>query len=266
MYAPSSSRIPEHALDVLRLTLAQQEAGLPCALAIMTSIEGGGVRAPGALMGVTAEGHTFGYLSGGCIDADVALRAQSALKTGTGRSLRYGAGSPFVDIQLPCGGAIEIAVCPDLSTDTLKTAIAHLEARQSIYVGIDRAYQLSIHEDKPSTEQLDLLFVANYRPQLQLRVVGSGAETIALARLAKAVGVGCIVQSHDETTLKAVEALGAFEGIKINGLNDLPDIEDDPSTAVVILYHDAAREGPLLKQALNGNAFYIGAVGSRNTS
>ncbi|MGB3627118.1 MAG: XdhC family protein, partial [Henriciella sp.] len=106
----------EHAEDVLSQWLGWRETG-PAALVMITGTVGGAVRAPGALMAVSADGDIAGYISGGCIDADVVLQAHAALKHGQAKSLRYGAGSPFVDLPLPCGGAIDLVIEPDADVE-----------------------------------------------------------------------------------------------------------------------------------------------------
>ena len=60
----------EHPQDVLGQWLAWRQAG-PVALVVVAATEGGSVRSPGALMAVSASGLKCGYISGGCVDADV---------------------------------------------------------------------------------------------------------------------------------------------------------------------------------------------------
>ena len=123
--------IGEHPVDVLSQITAWQRAGDACALIIVTKIEGGGVRARGALMAVS-ENRSIGYLSGGCIDADAVFQAHEALQDGSPRALRYGAGSPFVDLPLPCGGAIEVLIIPNPDITVMRDAASALQSRRAI--------------------------------------------------------------------------------------------------------------------------------------
>ncbi|MEQ9315788.1 MAG: XdhC family protein, partial [Henriciella sp.] len=170
----------EHPEDVLSRWLAWREIG-PVALVMITSTVGGAVRAPGALMAVTADGDVAGYISGGCIDADVVLQAQNALKDGKAKSLRYGAGSPFVDLPLPCGGAIELVIEPDADAEAVRACRDRLQAR------------------KPATLDLDIAgdFQPLYQPKLHLRIAGRGADSLALARIARASGIDASFQLRD---------------------------------------------------------------------
>lgn len=239
---------PEHPEDVLTQWLDWQADGA-AALVVVTGIEGGAVRAPGALMAVSSAGEIAGYISGGCIDADVALQAQDALKTGKAKQLRYGAGSPFTDLPLPCGGSIDVAILPRADRTALKTVRDDLSSR------------------KPARLQLEALdgFIASYVPKLRLRIAGRGADALALARLARAAGIEAMLQLRDGEDVEAGERQGLGPITPLETPSDIPASTDDEWTAFVLMFHDRDWEAPLLLQALDGNAFYIGAVGSRRT-
>lgn len=68
--------------DDMRPALADARArGLPAALVTLHTVEGGGLRPPGAQM-LFAEGIVSGFLSGGCVEGDVALHAAETLADG----------------------------------------------------------------------------------------------------------------------------------------------------------------------------------------
>ena len=69
----------EHPADVLGQITHWHNAGLRTALVMLIGADGGAVRAPGAVMAVCEGGDHIGYLSGGCIDADLILQAERAL-------------------------------------------------------------------------------------------------------------------------------------------------------------------------------------------
>src|ERR1700749_4490732 len=94
--------------DDVRPALRQaRDAGSPCVLATLIAVEGGGPRPVGTQM-VFAPGEMAGYFSGGCVESDVADHAFACLADGEPRTLVYGEGSPWPDIQLLCGARIEI--------------------------------------------------------------------------------------------------------------------------------------------------------------
>jgi xanthine dehydrogenase accessory factor len=93
--------------DVRPALRAASEAGEPLALATIVDLDGGGPRPVGTQMTITRRA-VSGFLSGGCLEGDVAAHAASVLEDGTPRRLVYGAGSPWPDIRLLCGARIEI--------------------------------------------------------------------------------------------------------------------------------------------------------------
>lgn len=237
----------EHPQDVLQQWLTWRKSG-PAALVIVTSTEGGSVRAPGALMAVNSDGQRSGYISGGCVDADVALRAQHCLATGTMERIRYGAGSPFIDMPLPCGGAIDIAILPDAPYEDLHHCHAELSAR--------RPCRLILN-------QLHSGF--RYTPKLKIRIAGRGADALALARLTITSGYDLSLQLRSGEDVNEAVSTGFRNVVPLDSASSIPQCIDDPWTAFILMFHDPDWESALLKQALSGPAFYIGAVGSRRT-
>lgn len=98
--------------SIRRLSARFRDRAVPndnrCALVTLVSIEGSSPRPLGAQMAVSETGDWVGYLSGGCIERTVVTEALDALALGRNRRVRYGKGSPYIDINLPCGSAIEL--------------------------------------------------------------------------------------------------------------------------------------------------------------
>lgn len=249
----------EHAQDVLGQWLAWRRAG-EVALVVVTATEGGAVRLPGALMAVSARGESCGYISGGCIDADVVTHARQALRSGRVERLRYGNGSPFIDMPLPCGGAIEVCVLPNAEAGVLHECRDRLASRQPVTLNLSPSGDLWLG---PPTEANVLSF--RYTPKLRLRIAGRGADGLALARLAAASGIETELQLRDGADIQAARRLGIDRITMLTLPATLPELEDDPWTAFLLAFHDVDWEDALLTQVLDGPACYIGAVGSRAT-
>jgi xanthine dehydrogenase accessory factor len=78
--------------DLARAAAAARHArpGVPLALATLVHVDGSSYRQPGARLLVDAEGRVLaGAVSGGCLEADVALRAADVCVSGTAVRLRY---------------------------------------------------------------------------------------------------------------------------------------------------------------------------------
>ncbi|MEL7546208.1 MAG: NTP transferase domain-containing protein [Pseudomonadota bacterium] len=255
----------EHAETVLSKLLVWQRSAHQTALIILTEIEGGAVRAPGAIMAVSEDGSLAGYMSGGCIDADLVLQAQSTMESGLAKRVRYGAGSPYVDLPLPCGGALVLTILPNPDTNILSDALSALEHRERAALRLSSDFQLSLAPPQPSSATPDGGFIALLHPRPRLRIAGRGADCLALARLAKASGWPVQLLLTDENDLASASAAGLTDVSMLETPGTLPKIEDDDSTAFVMMAHDRDWDVPLLYQAVSGPAFYVGAVGSPRT-
>ncbi len=89
----------------VRPNLAEaQAAGEACVLATLGTAESGAPLGAGAQMLFTRSSMA-GFLSGGCVEADVALHAAEVLEGGDPQTLVYGRGGAL-DIRLPCGGRV----------------------------------------------------------------------------------------------------------------------------------------------------------------
>jgi len=232
-----------HAQDILAFAHAAYRVGEPCALICVTDINGGAMRAKGALMAVKASGAVAGYISNGCIDADIIAQAKAALIDGKNRSLRYGEGSPYKDLELPCGGSIDLLVAARPNDKDIKIALRKLQSRQEADLDFGG-------------------FKMTYTPPLRLRIAGRGAAMKALAAQAIGTGFEVILQSPEDDDVSSLTLA------RIDHLTDpgqVPISGDDQWTALVLMFHDHGWEGALLLQALEGPAFYIGAMGSRKT-
>jgi xanthine dehydrogenase accessory factor len=250
--------------DDVRPTLAQvREAGLACALATLTAVDGGGPRpvgtqmvfAPNAGMG----GVVAGYFSGGCVESDVADHAYACLADGNPRTLVYGEGSPWPDIQLLCGARIEIfleRVAPD---DRALTELldAHRDRRPVVWVSDGVARECA--EDLSPWPEAQV--VRHYEPTPRLIVVGGDPTALAIAQLG--------AQSELETTL--VRPKGPEQGPPIPGVNysraepadAFAAIGVDPWTSIAIATHDLETDRAALRAALPSAAAYVGLLGAR---
>ncbi len=184
----------------------------------------------------------FGYISAGCVDGDIIFQAREALRDGQVRHLVYGEGSSFRDIILPCGGTVKVSIFPNPDEVVISEVLKSVEQRQ---VGT-----LTL----PG-------FSHAYAPKLSLRVVGRGAPFQAMAELACSSGFEVHGQSPDVDLNK--DDFARFDHLK-DPSQTFP-CHSDPWSAVVFLFHDHDWEPVLMEQALQGESFYIGAMGSERT-
>ena len=239
---------------------AAAAAGRPAALATIVALDGGGPRPVGTQM-VIAGDIVSGFLSGGCLEADVAGHARALLEDGAPRRLVYGQGSPWPDIRLLCGARIEVQlerIAPDDAA--MRRLLDLADAREpATWLSDGTRRECAVPDQAPAPWQG--AFRRLYAPVVRLVVLGGDPTALAIATLA--AQVGC------ETTL--VRPKGPLEPPPIAGIaysrdepaRALEAIGLDAWTAVAVATHDADLDHAALTAALPSRAFYVGALGAR---
>ncbi|MFD1883099.1 XdhC family protein [Paracoccus pacificus] len=228
-------------------------------LALVTGVAGPSYRAPGAMMAIWPDAKPVGRLSSGCIEADLAIHAKAALRDGKLRVLRYGAGSPYRDIVLPCGGGLQVTLFPRPDPSVLRdlSQVNRRRATATLHIGRDGA--LFVTQGSAVTTDSEAAFV--YRPEPQFVIFGEGPETAAFSALVHSIGYRHITASNGDAAMSGVARPG--ETLRHAPDRAFPLREVDENTAVLFFFHDHDRELPIIKAALRTPAFYLGAQGSR---
>ncbi len=235
-------------------------------LAVIAAVEGPSYRPVGACMSFLPDGRRIGSLSSGCIESDLAVHAKRALRAGAPQVIRYGAGSPFHDLELPCGGGLEILLLPEPDAATLRRVQEHRAARTPCRLWIDRnTGALGLDPGQPGTEAAPpdgFTDRVDFQPGIRFLIFGKGPEAGTFTALVHSAGFENLLLSPDEETLALVRATGSATQ-HLTRAAFPADLTVDRRSAVVLFFHDHEMEPDILATALAGPAFYVGAQGSR---
>lgn len=227
-------------------------------LAIITAISGPSYRQLGDIMAFCGD-RRIGSLSSGCIESDLSRHAETALVRGPSR-VRYGEGSPWLDLRLPCGGGLEITLLPRPSAALLGHIAASRAARERVAFVIDDDLSLRACAFG-ATGAIEGGFRVALLPPPRFLIFGQGAEAQVFTGLANAAGYPHLLLAADADTVRQAQSAGLTA--RLLHWPALPtDLSIDDRTAVVLFFHDHDWEPPILARALNSPAFYIGAQGS----
>lgn len=247
---PDTITYAEQAADVLAAVAEAIADDVPFALITSVGISGGSARPLGSLAMVTGDGRMVGYLSNGCIDADIQLRGQAAVESGERAVFHYGHGSSFMDLKLPCGGSLTVLIDPKPDTTALLAAQEALVARQTAVLRFV----------VPDT---DTTAVFAYRPKFRLILAGRGAAFRAVATVAHAAGFELGVITPEASDLTALRPLSHLPPIALTTPDQAVDLSTlDENAAFLTLFHDHEWEPHLLQPALETPAAFIGCLGS----
>jgi len=255
------SLFTEHVVEQL---LTWRSAGTASALVTLINVEGSSPRVVGSQMAVTHSGEAIGYISSGCAEAAIIAEAQDAIAAGEPRVVRYGRGSKYLDIELPCGSGIDVHFDPAVTTDTLRAVARAQLARQSTALRLDRSGAKPSALAAPGDETSATHFCRTYAPRLRLVVAGRGVNVDYVAQFAAALEWEVQVATPDEALVARMERSGTHCR-HLNAPEDFDAEVLDARSALVLLFHDHEWEPAILRAAAHRTPFYIGALGSRRT-
>ncbi len=264
--------------NLLEVALQWHEKGIGAAVATVIETWGSAPRRVGSQLIVSGDGRMEGSVSGGCVEGAVVLEALDSIKDGKTKVLEYGiSDDDAFAVGLACGGKIRVLVEPvgkQLPQELLKELVDAIAKDQSIIYEINiktlkrhlvyNGYEDRLRKDRSGFKDDGITFLNVYSPKLKMDIVGAVHIAQALVPIAQVVGFSLRIIDPRESFANRER----FGSIKIS--NDLPDIaltETKPNyrTAVILLTHDPKLDDPALHIALQSEAFYIGALGSKKT-
>ena len=241
--------------------------GQRVALVTLVGVEGVAPRAPGSQMAVAADGSYAGYLSGGCIERAIVVEAQQVLAERCNRLVRYGKGSPYFDVRLPCGSGLDLYF--DQGIDfALLSRMRALQTERRPYVletdlqtGHSGVRMVVPHGHLPESSLVDGVFKRAYPPQIRLALIGEGPALVGLVQLAAGLGSDLIVATDDEEARRRIGTGAALlpSGTSLKTIT----AKLDAASAAILCYHAHEKELDVLVELVRTEAFFIGAIGNR---
>ena len=272
-------------------------------IAIATVIQtwGSSPRREGAKMALTPEGNITGSVSGGCVEGAVFEAGVDVLKSNRPQLLHFGVADETAwEVGLACGGSIDVFVKPLDSKMFKPLRSTWVDEESALLVTVVKGSdemlgrEILVREDGNVTgtisKELDAqavklagetlsqgasrraminedveVFMEVISPPPTLIAVGGVHITIALVSLAKTLGYRTIVVDPrsafgNQTRFPHVDQL--IQSWPQEAFQQVPLTR---STAIAMLTHDPKLDDPALKIALPSSAFYVGALGSKNT-
>ena len=268
----ASSNVQSHDRNILQHLQDWCSEGLEPWLCIITRCVGSSPRPVGSMLVCLDDGRQAGSLSGGCVEEDLLERLrQGEFESPLPRLLDYGLSAEENErLGLPCGGHITVLL-QRLGSHDLEWITAALSAlaerhctlrRLSLTDGVSTIIEttgftpLSINDD-----ELQQCF----GPRMRMLLVGAGQLAQSLAELALAMDYEVIV------TDPRADALDQWEGPGVPLLQGMPDDilreqASDEHSVIITLTHDPRIDDMALMEALETDAWYVGALGSVRTT
>jgi xanthine dehydrogenase accessory factor len=242
------------------------------ALATVVATRRSAPRPVGSKLAVSEGGELAGSVSGGCVENEVYGAAREVLDGAPPQLLSYGiTDDQALSVGLPCGGEIDVYVqVPDPEVVERVLGLVASEERAVVLTELETGEQRVVRDaelERGRSRLVELdgrrVFADVYGPPPRLLVFGAVDTAEALCRAAKAIGWRTIV-ADARAKFATRERLPSADELVVAWPDEvLAQVQPDHATAVVVLTHDDRFDLPALQGALAGEAFYVGALGSR---
>ncbi len=258
-------------IEVLHAALAWLKLGKEVVLVTVVQTWGSAPRPVGSLAAITTRGDIAGSVSGGCIEDDLITQICRKGRTyTTPEIISYGVTADEArQFGLPCGGRLVLAIETISDAAAMEQILSQVENRQQVIrqlcLKTGNVTLLPAPPDTPplhwSKQNIEKLF----GPAWRLLIIGAGQLSQYVAQIALTLDYQIIICDPREEYLSSWQ----MTGIQLE--SRMPDdavaaLANDKLSAVIALTHDPKLDDMALMTALDSEAFYVGALGSRQTN
>ena len=255
-------------LDVLERARDWRREGRRVWLLTVAQTFGASPRPPGSLAAIRDDGILVGSVSGGCIEDDLVAR-RTEYSGRTPHFAAYGVSAEEARrFGLPCGGELEVIVEPEVAVAELESLLAAIGEGRVVRRHVDLAtggWSLERGDPGAQCERTAARFTSVHGPRWRMLIIGASEIAHYLAEVASTVDFQVHVCDPREEYRTAWRAQGA------KWVEGMPDdaviaFRPDGHSVILTVSHDPKLDDMALLEALKGDAFYVGAVGSSRTS
>ncbi len=257
--------------NIIEQAVTAKQKHLKSVLASVVALDGSSYRRPGVRMLILENDEIIGAVSGGCVEKEILLQAQSVFKTGRSKIMTYDG-----RYRLGCEGILYILLEELTITSSFqsvfqeclkhrkafevwsyyKKSLCELKALGTLVIIDNVSYPLS-----GIRKQQELpVFKQDMPPCFQLVIIGAEHDAVQLCNYATLTGWEVIVVGG----ASASKSIGNFPGaLKFIGTS--PEAFDfsviDNETAVVLMTHNFATDLRFLVALKSVTPSYIGLLG-----
>jgi xanthine dehydrogenase accessory factor len=249
---------------VLRTLRDWRLAGRRALLTTVVRTWGSSPRPIGSIMALAEDGAVVGSVSGGCIEDDLIARysrahgAPGEMPSGPPTLVKYGITADEAHrFGLPCGGTLELLLEYDPDAASLAALVEQLEQgrlMQRTVSLVDGTARLAEASAPAELTVNDKELVNTFGPEYRMLLIGAGQLAEYLSTMAKFSGFAvtlCDPRAEYRTAWST-------PGVTIS--TEMPD------DAVLAIKPDPKLDDLALLEALQSEAFYVGAIGSRRNA
>ena len=259
--------------EIIQHVILNQQKGIQNVLATVVDLDGSSYRKPGVRMLLSSDEKMIGAVSGGCVEKEIQLRAQSVFRDQKPKVITYDG-----RYRLGCEGILYVLLEPIIISNEFITEFSKTLSERndfkinSYYKKEDESFgdfgstiqfkngaYFSFSEGKIDTK--NELFTQTLQPLFKLLIIGGEHDAVKLCKQATHLGWEVDVV----TSIKDPKELSDFPGAKsviaqtpetinLNGINK--------NSAVVIMNHNFTYDLRWMIKLQEQNPIYIGILGA----
>ena len=261
-------------LEVLSRALDFHQQGLQPLLVMVLKTWGSAPRPVGSLLAITSTGRHAGSVSGGCVEDDLLQRCQQGewkhLQQAT--TIRYGVTQDeAARFGLPCGGQLELLLEPMQELAHWQSLLQRLQAGEVLLRSLNLATGEAVLKPVSNPQTTKAFSLANQRveklfgPQWRMLLIGANHLSRYVAQFALALDYQVQVCDPREEYREEWN-IAAAPLTRIMPDDAVLALKHYQRSIILTLTHDPKLDDMALMEALNTDAFYIGALGSKLSS
>ena len=248
--------------------------GLKSVLASVVALDGSSYRRPGVRMLILENETLIGAVSGGCVEKEILLQAQTVFKNGVPKIMTYDG-----RYRLGCEGVLYILIEPfnpdrefiNTFSECLKNrqpfeVLSYFEKREGVnsefgsFVKIDKeSFPLDRSHTKSRISKWSV-FKQVMPPCFKLLIVGSEHDAVQLCKYAALTGWEVTILAR-ATESKSIKDFPGAHAIYATAPEDFDVSNIDNQTAIVLMTHNFAYDLRYLVALQKVTPNYIGLLG-----
>jgi len=236
----------------------RKESTEPLVLVTVYETKGSTYSKAGAQMLVDQNGVFRGMLSGGCLEGDLAIRAQQVLESGEEQTVTYDLAKDEDELWgmgVGCDGLMRVLLQPLLAKDGYAP---FAEIADILRGHIARKIAIPLAGESPGE------LVVLVEPPPQVLVLGAGLDAEPVVRFAAELGWRCTVVDHRQSTIDNGDFAGAVATLCIPADQLAADLDLSQFDMAIVMSHHLASDRHYLNQLAETDIAYIGLLGPRN--
>lgn len=273
MHRPTyANAMTEQADDIAVLggALAWLRSGRQVALVTVIKTWGSSPRPSGSLLAMNNAGQFVGSVSGGCIEESLVARFRDGELAGPSPILiDFGVNrQEATRMGLPCGGRLELLIEQLTDAESIAQLLVGLRNGELVARSVNLVSGEVVLRPGDGGNEFQLTETAltkTFGPAWQLLLIGDGQLARHLASMALHLDYRVII-CDPRDAFAPQEPLADVHYTRAMPDDAVQALSDQARAAIVALAHDPRQDDLGLSAALESQAFYVGALGSRRSA